>query len=149
MLRRFDENPIKNRKYTTRHGVYAIILRAKKILITFQGPPHDEYQLPGGGVDTGESYMHALHREALEETGWTIRPKIKLGAFQRFTFMPEYNLYAHKVCHIYLCHGVIKKSAPLHDDHIPIWLSPKRSLEILYNSGDKYFLELAISKGYV
>ena len=149
MIRRFDETPIKNQNYITRHGVYAIIINSKKLLITFQGPPHNEYELPGGGVDVGESHLHALHREALEETGWAINPKLKLGIYQRYTFMPEYDLWARKVCHIYLCHGVIKRSEPLHDDHTPIWTSPKHSFEILYNSGDKYFLKLAMNKGYV
>ena len=50
MIRRFDETPAKNQNYITRHGVYAIIINSKKLLITFQGPPHNEYELPGGGV---------------------------------------------------------------------------------------------------
>ena len=54
MIRRFDETPAKNQNYITRHGVYAIIINSKKLLITFQGPPHNEYELPGGGVDVGE-----------------------------------------------------------------------------------------------
>ena len=149
MIRRFDENPVENKKYVTRHGVYAIIIKSRKLLITFQASPHNEYQLPGGGVDLGESYLRALHREALEETGWTISPRLKLGIFQRYVFMPEYNLWARKVCHIYLCHAVLKKSKPLHDDHSPIWKNPAQALEILHNSGDKYFLKLAILTGYV
>jgi len=39
MIRRFDEFPIKEKNYVTRHGVYAIIRKANKLLITFQGDP--------------------------------------------------------------------------------------------------------------
>ena len=46
----------------TRHGVYAIIKKERKLLITFQGDPHNEHQLPGGGVDVGESHLQTLHR---------------------------------------------------------------------------------------
>ena len=69
-----------------------------------------EIQLPGGGVDKGEQSIHALHREVMEETGWHIRVLKKEGVFQRFTFMPEYNLWAHKICHIYRCKAIYKRS---------------------------------------
>ena len=149
MIRRFDEFPIKEKNYVTRHGVYAIIRKANKLLITFQGDPHYEYQLPGGGVDVGESNLQTLHREALEETGWIIAPERRLGAFQRYTYMPEYNLWARKVCHIYICKGILKKSNPLHKDHTPTWVSPMESLDLLCNSGDKHYVALAMSLRYL
>jgi 8-oxo-dGTP diphosphatase len=148
MIRRFDEFPCKDKRYVTRHGVYAIIKKERKLLITFQGDPHNEHQLPGGGVDVGESHLQTLHREALEETGWIISPKRRLGAFQRFTYMPEYNLWARKVCHIYFCRAVMGKTKPLHDDHSPLWINPQSALNMLYNSGDKHFVALAINLGY-
>lgn len=47
-------------------------------------PPHegyleDEYYMPGGGVDEGETIIEALHREALEETGCKIKNIKELG----------------------------------------------------------------------
>jgi len=126
----------------------SLIKKERKLLITFQGDPHNEHQLPGGGVDVGESHLQTLHREALEETGWIISPKRRLGAFQRFTYMPEYNLWARKVCHIYFCKAVMSKTKPLHDDHSPLWINPQSALNMLYNSGDKHFVALAINLGY-
>ena len=61
-----------------------------------------------GGVDAGEQPITALYREVMEETGWIIgRPK-KIGAFRRFVYMPEYNMRAEKLCHIYLAKPILK-----------------------------------------
>ena len=93
--------------------------------------------------------MQTLHREALEETGWIIAPERRLGAFQHYTYMPEYNLWARKVCHIYICKGILKKSNPLHKEHTPTWVSPMESLDLLCNSGDKHYVALAMSLRYL
>lgn len=37
------------------------------------------YELPGGGKKKGETLLNALHREILEETGFTIQSVIPLG----------------------------------------------------------------------
>ncbi|MDQ7843737.1 MAG: NUDIX hydrolase [Armatimonadota bacterium] len=36
--------------------------------------PSGVYRLPTGGIRPGEAVLHALHREAWEETGWTVAP---------------------------------------------------------------------------
>ena len=40
-------------------------------------------------------------REAFEETGWKIAPVRKLGAYRRYTYIPEYDRYAEKICNIF------------------------------------------------
>jgi hypothetical protein len=73
-------------------GVYAIIDAGDGILATFQEEPWPELQLPGGGIDPGESPQVALAREVMEETGYVIHGIRRLGMFHRFTYMPEYDL---------------------------------------------------------
>lgn len=50
-----------------RFGVRALICRDG--LWAMQQSKYGDYKIPGGGVEKGESYHDALHREVLEETG--------------------------------------------------------------------------------
>ena len=95
----------------------------------------------GGGIDSGEGAMRALHRECLEEIGWRIRVVRRLGAFQRFTYMPEYDLWARKVCHVYLAHPVRRVGEPVEPGHRAVWMSIPAALGLLAIEGDRAFLE--------
>ena len=79
-------------------------------------------------------------REVREETGWKINPVKHLGVYQRFVFMPEYDLWAQIICHIYYCKGVYALSAPLEKSHVPILTSPDLAVKLLRNPGDIEFL---------
>ena len=106
-MRRYGEPPQPGRAYPDRPGAYAVIRDGGDVLVTEQAEPVREFQLPGGGIDPGEGALRALHRECLEETGWRIRVLRRLGAFQRFAYLPEYGIWARKVCHIYLARPVL------------------------------------------
>ena len=84
--------------------------------------------------------MRALHRECLEEVGWRIAVERRLGAFQRFTYMPEYRLWARKVCHVYLARPVLKLGEPSEAGHRAVWMSIPAALELLAVDGDRAFL---------
>ncbi|WP_417250117.1 NUDIX hydrolase [Celeribacter sp.] len=127
-------------KYTHRPGVYAVLPRNGQLLVTFQGGIHNEFQLPGGGVDQGESLIGALHREVIEETGWRIGTPFKLGMFRRFVFMPEYDIWAEKICHIYAARPIRRLCAPIEVDHEAVWMPPERAQLLLANEGDRSFV---------
>ncbi len=95
--------------------------------------------LDGRGCNKNESLIHALYREVLEETGWGIKVLKKEGVFQRFTYMPEYNMRAHKVCHIYRCAATMQKTKQLEKNHRFIIMKKKKALEALVDKGFKYF----------
>ena len=95
-MRRYGEQRDLGQTYTPRPGVYAILPIGGKLLVTHQAEPEPEFQLPGGGVDPGESTLHALHREVMEETGWRIANPRRFGVYRRFTYMPEYDMWAEK-----------------------------------------------------
>jgi 8-oxo-dGTP diphosphatase len=140
MIRRYGEAAETGRRYTRRPGVYAILLDGDHILATHQAEPVPEFQLPGGGIDKGEHPIPALHREVYEETGWKIEVKRRLGAFRRFTYMPEYDLWAEKVCAVYLARPVMRLGPPSEAGHTAIWLPVAEALQHLGNPGDRAML---------
>lgn len=145
MNRRFGNRPEPRRRYTPRAGVYAIIDAGDGILATFQERPWPELQLPGGGVDAGESPLTALAREVLEETGYVIHSPRRLGMFHRYTYMPEYDLHAQKLCHIYTARIGLKRSAPTEPGHSAVFLPWAVAAEKLAVSGDRFFVQQVIA----
>lgn len=140
MIRRHGEPLRQNTKYRLRAGAYVILPRGRDVLLTHQAEPEPEFQLPGGGIDPGESTLAALHREVLEETGWRISSPRRLGAFRRYTFMPEYNLWAEKLCHVYQAHPVREIREPTEPGHSAHWMDARIAMELLGNEGDRSFL---------
>ena len=144
MIRRYGKVPLGGQRYRHRPGVYAVLPRDGQLLLTYQGAPHHEFQLPGGGIDAGEHPLNALHREVFEETGWRIAAPRKLGTFRRFTFMPEYDMWAEKLCHIYLARPVRPHGPPSEPGHMAVWMSSEDAIARLYNEGDADFVALAV-----
>ncbi len=50
------------------------------VLIERKNPPYG-WAIPGGFVDIGETIEHAARREALEETGLSVRLRVLLGVY--------------------------------------------------------------------
>ena len=144
MIRRFGKPPLADRQYRLRPGVYALLPRGSQILLTHQAEPEPEFQLPGGGIDPGESPLAALHREVFEETGWLIAMPRRVGAFRRFVYMPEYDLFAEKLCVLYTAKPVRRKSPPTEPGHTAVWMNKSRATRLLGNSGDRHFASLLI-----
>lgn len=140
MNRRFGPKPDPDRYYCPRMGAYAIVLAGDGILATFQERPTPELQLPGGGVDPGESALRTLHREVLEETGYRIHAPRRLGMFHRFTYMPDYEIWAQKKCHVYLAQIGPRVTVPSEPGHIPVFLPWHVAEERLGVEGDRYFV---------
>ena len=141
MIRRMGQPPKANQIYRVRAGAYAILPLKGRFLMTAQTAPELDVQLPGGGIDPGESPLKALHREVLEEVGWRIaRPK-RLGAFRRFVYMPEYDMWAEKLCHVYVAHPVYQIAEPVEPDHATLVLTAAEAIAVLGNDGDRMLLQ--------
>ena len=145
MIRRFGETPETGRIYTRRPGVYALLPQGKGLLVTlYDDGLIPELQLPGGGIDSGESPITALHREVFEETGWLIAAPRRVGAFRRFVFMPEYDLWAEKICLIYCARPVRCKGLPTEPFHEALWMRTADAAHLLGNAGDRHFASLLL-----
>ena len=140
MIRRYGEPVKAGQRYVRRPGVYAILLDGDHILATHQAAPVPEFQLPGGGIDKGELPIPALHREVFEETGWKIEVRRQLGVFRRFTYMPEYDMWAEKVCTIYLARPILRLGPPSEAGHTAVWLPVIEARTRLGNAGDRAML---------
>lgn len=141
MIKRIGPPPHRDQTYRLRPGAYAILPLERRFLLTAQTDPVLDVQLPGGGIDPGESSLQALHREVMEEIGWRIAYPRKLGAFRRFVFMPEYDLWAEKLCHVYTAHPVRQIADPIEQDHATLLLSASQAVKALGNDGDRMFLQ--------
>lgn len=143
MIRRFGESVKAGQHYRPRPGVYAVLMLGSDVLVTHQAEPNPEFQLPGGGIDPGEHPVAALHREVIEETGWRIAAPRRIGSFRRFTYMPEYDRWAEKLCTVYLARPVLRHGPPTEAGHTAVWMSAEQAMRLLANDGDRAMLALA------
>jgi len=141
MIKSYGAAPLPGKRYTRRPGVYAILLRGGEVLFTHQEDPTPEIQLPGGGIDPGEHPIAALHREVMEETGWRMALQFRFGTFRRFTYMPEYDLWAEKLCTIYVGRPTLQIGEPTEPGHLPLWLPLRSAAKVLGNPGDRAMME--------
>lgn len=145
-VRRIGEFKRADIQYRMRPGAYAIAFREGKVMLVEEHSADENLQLPGGGIDPGESPTMALHRELMEETGWRATNLRKLGAFRRFPYMAELGFWADKVCHIYLVHPARQLGAPSEPGHTVHWLAPEDALSALGVEGYRHFLALALRR---
>ncbi|MDB6176812.1 NUDIX hydrolase [Paracoccus sp. Z330] len=140
MIPRFGERPQPGLRYRHRPGVYAVLVRDNRILLTHQAFPIPEFQLPGGGVESGESLVAALHREVFEETGWRIGNLRGLGRFRRFCDLPEHDMLAEKMCHIWIARPILRLAPPPEQGHTACWFRPAEALELIADPGARHWL---------
>lgn len=145
MIRRIGEPVRRGIRFQPRPGVYAILVRNGQVLLTHQADPNPEFQLPGGGIDPGEPVIPALHREVMEETGWRITGLRRLGAYRRFTYMEEYDLWAEKICQIYWAIPTRAIGPPIEAGHTAVWTTPNLAADLVESDGDRLFLQRWLS----
>lgn len=147
MTPRHGSPPERGRHYRIRPGVYAVLPLGAQMLLTHQAEPQPELQLPGGGIDPGESLWTALHREVMEETGWRVSDLRRFSAFQRFVYMPDYGYWARKSQAIYVGRAVRAIGPPTEDWHIPLWMRPADAVKHLSVEGDRVMVKAAMRRG--
>jgi 8-oxo-dGTP diphosphatase len=59
--------------------------------------------------------------------------------------MPEYDLWAEKICHIYVARPVLQIAAPTEPDHETLILPAADAMQILGNDGDRLLLRRYVS----
>ena len=140
-MQRLGERYDTRQTYKRRPGAYGIVLRGDAALLTISTElDSEDIQLPGGGIDPGENPIQALHREVMEETGWRIAVKRRLGVYRRFSYLPEYDMWAEKICSIYHCYPVRQLQPPSEPHHSVIWAPKMLVPDILVDPSQSEFL---------
>lgn len=95
-------------KKQTYIGVYALIKNSDKILFIkkARGPYTGQWDLPGGGLDFGETPLDGLHREVLEETGLKIKSATLLNVLTHKTIYKQNNEEDRDFYHIGIIYNV-------------------------------------------
>lgn len=141
MIPRHGRPPRPGIVYRHRPGAYAVLIRDGKILLTRQVTGDiDELQLPGGGIDPGESPLPALIRELREETGYSAILTRHVGAFRDFTWMSDYGFHAAKLCNLYLGRPGRRVGPPTEAGHSPLWLPLHQGIAKLASEGSRRLL---------
>lgn len=84
-------------EYTrTVEGCRGILIRDGKILLSYYAKD-DQYLIPGGGLENGESLQECCERELREETG------IKVQAHTHYLTLEEYYHEYYFKSHYFLC----------------------------------------------
>lgn len=89
-------------------GVGAVIVRDARVVLVKRGraPLLGEWSIPGGLLEVGETLRQGAEREALEETGLTVRATELLGVFERIVPDDEKRMRYHYVLIDFLCEAV-------------------------------------------
>jgi ADP-ribose pyrophosphatase YjhB (NUDIX family) len=97
MSRRYPERPVA--------GVGAIILDGDRVLLVERGnePLKGVWSIPGGALETGESLLDGVRREAREELGLEVEVGELVELFERITRDARGRVEYHFVLADYLC----------------------------------------------
>ena len=89
-------------------GVGAVVIAQGRIVLVKRAhdPLKGEWNLPGGGVELGETLQEACSREVLEETGLEVRVGSVIEVFDRITRDTGGQVEYHFVLVDYLCRVV-------------------------------------------
>ncbi len=121
--------------YRPRSGAYGILIRDGRIVCARVGYGPFTYDLPGGGIDPGETPEMAVEREFVEETGLRVRVTGKVTEILHYWIDNDgkpFNNHSHFFTVELLEDAPHLKVEP---DHERVWLTPEQTLVNLKNEG--------------
>ncbi|WP_212935545.1 NUDIX hydrolase [Bacillus hominis] len=129
--------------YVLRPSCYAVIFNdtCSKVAVIKK---RDRYFLPGGGMEGNETKKECLHRELLEELGWTIEIEQYIGNAARYFYAEKEDTYYLNDGFFYIASMVHKQTEISEEDHILKWMSPSLAVELLIHDHQKWAVEQAL-----
>ena len=129
-------DPTKSREYKyLREGCRGIIIRDGKILLSYEREV-DQYLIPGGGLEEGESLVNCCIRELAEECGAVVEPQ------DHYLLLEEFYNENYFKSHYFVCELVGECQNHLTDEEmarglVPVWLDFDQALKI-FSDYQKY-----------
>lgn len=132
---------VENQKYKIRIGVYALIFNQEKTQLLVVSPPNGSYLLPGGEMENDETKEETLHREVMEELGFTIEIGAYLGEAEEYYYSTFREQYYYNPGYFYVVANWQKVGPPLEDFNQLEWMTIKDALEKLKRGSHKWAIE--------
>ena len=126
--------------YIDRQGAYLIPIKNDNIAVVQTGKG---YFFLGGGVDPDESDEMCIERECLEEIGYTVSIKNKIGSAETYYKSPAIG-YFHPIQTYYVGELLEKVQVPKENDHKLVWLGFCDLKGKMYLDMQNWALELAL-----
>lgn len=120
------------RVYRDRPAAFGLLVRDRRLaLVRIEKPDATYFDLPGGGVDDGESPQAAVVREFGEETGLRVAVRAPLLSADQY-FLGSNGAPWNNRCRFYVLDFVEEApSLKIEDDHTLVWLAPDAALTAL------------------
>jgi len=128
--------------YPCRIGAYGVIQNNDGMLAIVK-TDHNNYFLPGGGVEKNETPEECVKRECMEELGFDVEVKEKIGLLSCAFFSSKSGGNIKSTGHFFIC-KLNKTCAPTEDGNTLVWLSPTDAVKMLYTDNQKKIIEKLI-----
>ena len=136
---------VEGAEYKVREGVYALI-GGEFNQVALVGRVHsDLHELPGGGLEGGETHEEGLIRELKEELGWAIKVGSYLGKGVQYTTLSPRGRYYRLEGHFYIAEKLGEAGGKIEDDHEERWLTFTEAIQKVKYEYQKWAIELFIS----
>lgn len=130
-----------NQHYITRLAVYAVMRDPQTGKIAVIQKKDGMLFLPGGGIETYETYEDCLTREVLEETGMDVEIGDFIGRANQYFYSKNETTYYLNEGQFYRCDAKQKVQNPIEDDHVLRWIDPVEAIEHLFHDHQRYAVQ--------
>lgn len=132
-----EQVPFNNPK--VRYGARGIVKKEDGLIAVFYKKAKNEYKLPGGGIDEGETPEEAFEREVLEEAGCEVKDITLLGVtkelkssanFQQISYVFT-STVTRDTGNVQMTQKEIDEGGSL------VWYTPEQALEKIINCANE------------